>query len=141
MGDARNKRRVEAREEKKHGGGFSIPLVVTFRDVGVEYKQRVVLFCSELDDPPDEDIVSEIPVRGELTMERKEDIVLKFATLFTACMTMPGEGPEKWKIGSMTARAFKKKREGEMKAVNSEQIEPAEVDHEKDELWPQFTKR
>lgn len=135
MGDARNKRRVEAREEKKHGGGFSIPLVVTFRDIGVEYKQRVVLFCSELDDPPDEDIVAEIPVRGELTMERKEDIVLKFATLFTACITMPGEGPEKWKIGRSAFRGYKGSRKRESRENGPD--EAAEEDDKK-KLWPEF---
>src|SRR5271166_4137762 len=93
MSDARNKRRHEQKLKARGGSDIHIPLVVTFCDLGVDLKQRVVLYWSDDPDPEptDENIIAMLPVRGELSRKRKEDIVMKFVTLASACFLGVGE--------------------------------------------------
>ena len=104
MSVARNKRRHEAKHKaRSEQGAVYIPLVVTFRHIGEAFKQSVVLYCSNdaEPEPTDENTIAVLPVRGELTKSRKEDIVLKFVTLASACILEPGEegeGAGEWKL-------------------------------------------
>jgi hypothetical protein len=130
MSDARSKKRFE-RKQKERGIAISVPLVVTFCDVGVKYKQRVVLFCSDdpEPEPAEENIVAVLPVRGELSRERKEDIVRKFVALASSCIVGTSEDSEDWKIlGKAGAKAVR--REGE------EAKTPAVAEN----FWPSFLK-
>ena len=91
MGDARNKRRVENRLMKKISppSTTSFPFAVTFGNEGDDSAQHVALFYGE--EPTDETILVSCPVRGKLTMERKEDIVCKLMTLASACFFSGGK--------------------------------------------------
>lgn len=116
MGDARNKRRHEAKQKARNEkDAVYIPLVVTFRDIGAKNKQSVVLYCSNDPDPvaTDDNTIAVLPVRGKLTNSRKEDIVLKFITLASACILEPDEEEvSDWKITkeSDTERVIPKPR-------------------------------
>ena len=127
MSDTRSKRRFE-RKQRDRGDAISIPLVVAFCDVGVKHKQRVVLYCSDDPEPEPtaENIVAVLPVRGELPMKRKEDIVRKFVALASSCILGTSEDPEDWKILG-EARTKDVKRQSEVKARG-------------DDFWPSFLK-
>jgi hypothetical protein len=139
MGHARNRRRLEVKELRKEraaGEGIDVPLVITFKDVGTD-QQRVVLYCSEQEDPSESELVAEMPVRGELPITRKEAIVLRFAALFTTCLTLPGEGPDGWAIARST---FQKYNRSKKSAKAKNEPEPA-APRTRSNLWPEFEKK
>jgi hypothetical protein len=91
MSDARSQRRFEEKMQKK--AEKRRPVSVAF-SVGFQQFEdghhRVGLFYGE-GEPTDDTLVSSMPIRGDLTRERKEDIVCKFMTLAAACITSPDE--------------------------------------------------
>lgn len=87
MSDARSQRRFEAKEKKRRRS-VSVAFSVAF--MSEEGGHRVSLFIGE-DEPSESNLLSSMPVRGDLTHERKEDIVRKFMTLAAACIALPGE--------------------------------------------------
>jgi hypothetical protein len=103
MSDTRSKKRFEAKQKvRSEKTATYVPLVVTFCDVGVDLKQRVVLYWSDDPDPEptDENIIAVLPIRGELPRKRKEDIVMKFVTLASACLLESGEDSG-WRLNGM----------------------------------------
>ncbi len=136
MSDARSRRRFERKQKQKLP---SIPLMISFRDVGMEFKQRVVLFYTEKGDPSDDDIIAELPIRGELPMERKEEIVEKFVSLFTACIVQPSESVadvEVWRGDGSMLEIFEKSKGA--RNVASDETDAPRDPREMENFWPSF---